>query len=84
MKCYILTTVDNPYHPIDEMDKWRAEDYMLAIKNNRPTTESLLATFGTSSIWLTEAENQRIINAAVDDIIRLDELGIYKKIIIDD
>ncbi len=84
MKSYLLTTIDNPYHPIDQLEDWLRTDRELAIANNRPETNSLIDTFAGTSYNLTNAINQRAINQAIDDIIRLDEQGIYKRIIVED
>jgi hypothetical protein len=79
MKQYLLTTVDNPYHPIDQYDDWRQFDM-----EHGYYTEQRLAKVAATSYSLTDLENQRNINAAVDDFIRLDELGLYKRIVVED
>lgn len=79
MKSYLLTTVDNPYHPIDQYDDWRQFDM-----EHGYYTEQRLAKVAAISYSLTDLENQRNINAAVDDFIRLDELGLYKRIVVED
>lgn len=83
MKRYILTTVDNPYDPVEQEDAWRSMDFLLALQHNRATTESLLDSFCISSINLMDGENQRNINDAVDDIIRLMP-ELYRKIVIEE
>lgn len=79
MKQYLLTTVDNPYHPIDQYDEWRQFDMERGYY-----TEQRLAKVAATSYSLTDLENQRNINAAIDDFIRLDELGLYKRIVVED
>lgn len=79
MKRYLLTTVDNPFHPCDEFDAW----YRFDIDHGYHTS-AYLARIAKTSVYLCDAENQRIINDAVDDIIRLDALGIYKRVIIEE
>lgn len=79
MKQYLLTTVDNPYHPIDQYDEWRAFDM-----EHGYYTEQRLARVAATSYSLTDLENQRNINAAIDDFIRLDELDLYKRIVVED
>lgn len=79
MKQYLLTTVDNPYHPIDQYDAWRQFDMERGYY-----TEQRLAKVAAISHSLTDLENQRNINAAIDDFIRLDELGLYKRIVVED
>lgn len=79
MKQYLLTTVDNPYHPIDQYDEWRRFDM-----EHGYYTEQRLAKVAAISHRLTDLENQRNINAAIDDFIRLDELNIWKRLVVDD
>ena len=79
MKQYLLTTVDNPYHPIDQYDQWRQFDMERGY-----STEQRLAKIAKTSYYLTDQENQRNINAAIDDFIRLDELGLYRRVVVDD
>lgn len=79
MKQYLLTTVDNPYHPIDQFEQWLKFDHDMGY-----FTDQRLAKVSGTSYDLTDAENQRIVNDAINDMIRLDELGIYKRIVVDD
>ncbi len=79
MKRYLLTTVDNPYHPAYQFDDWYKFDHERGYY-----TDQRLAKVAKTSINLTDAENQRIINGVVDDFIRLDELGLYKRVVIDE
>lgn len=76
---YLLTTTDNPYHPVDEYDDWRAFDM-----EHGYYTEQRLARVAATSYKMTDLENQRNINAAIDDFIRLDELNLWKRIVIDE
>lgn len=77
MKQYLLTTIDNPYDPIEEYDFWRQFDM-----DHGYFTEQRLARVAGISYDLTDLENQRNINAAIDDFIRLDETGMYKRIVV--
>lgn len=79
MKRYLLTTVDNPYHPSDQFDEWLKFDHERGYY-----TDQRLAKVAKVSIYMTDAESQRVINGAVDDFIRLDELGLYKRVIVDE
>lgn len=79
MKRYLLTTKDNPYHPSDEFDAWYKYDMQQGYR-----TSERLAKVAKTSIYLADAENQRIINDAVLDFMRLDELGIYKMVVVDE
>lgn len=79
MKRFLLTTVDNPYHPVDDFEKWLAFD-----EEHGYYTNQRIAKVQQTSRYLTDAENQRIINGIIDDFIRLDELGLYRKIVIEE
>ena len=87
MKSYIVTTIDNPYDPVNDFDKWY--DYDVRKGHN---TCSKLASLAYTSASTVMAEDQRNINAAVDDLIRLDaEVALsnglepkYKRIVIDE
>jgi len=72
---YKLTTIDNPFHPVDQFDDWLRYD-----EDHGYYTLNYLARIAGTSVHLTEAENQRIENDAINDICRLDLLGIYKRI----
>lgn len=79
MKRHVLTTVDNPYSPVDEFKKWYIWDYQHGYM-----TAQRVAKVAKTNRYMTDAEAQRIINGVVDDFIRLDDAGIYKRIVIDE
>jgi hypothetical protein len=76
---YMLTTIDNPFHPLNEYDDWLRFD-----EDHGYYTWNYIARVAGTSDYLSDAENQRAINSAIDDIIRLDLQCIYKKILVDD
>ena len=71
----MLTTVDNPYDPFTEWDEWYAFD--LAHGYHTP---SYLARIVVSSDDLSESEQEEAIVQAIDEIVDLNVLGIYKKV----
>ena len=79
MKRYLLTTVDNPYDPYEEYDLWMQFDH-----SHGYYTDQRLGRTCIISPNCTDAENQRAINGAVDDFIRLDPNGIYKRIVVEE
>lgn len=79
MKRLLLTTIDNPYHPADAFDEWYKFD-----QEHGYHTSQRLAKVAKTSINLTDAENQRIINGAVKDFIRLDELNLYTMVVVEE
>lgn len=75
MKDSMLTTIDNPYSPFTEFEPWYAFD-----KARGYNTPSYLARVCITSDELSEADQDLAIELAMDEIISLNPLGIYKKI----
>lgn len=74
-KIVALTTHDNPYNPFDEFEKWFMFD------NDRGYNScSYLARVARTSDALTPQENEKVLEEAIDDIIRLDCMNNYKKV----
>lgn len=76
---YMLTTTDNPWNPYTHWDEWYAYDQAKGYD-----TPSLLARVSNFAIELTEAEQEKIIRDSIDEIIKFNILGRYKKIRKDD
>lgn len=79
--CYKLTTIDNPFNPVYEYQQWKRFD-----EDHGYFTESYMGRAAGTSIYLSDAENQRIENDTIDDAIRLHRrmgINIYKKVLID-
>lgn len=76
---YMLTTIDNPFDPFKEFDKW------LQFDNEKGYgTCQYLARIARTSDQLTDFENDLEIERAIDEIIKLDFLKIYKKVVSSD
>lgn len=73
-KVVALTTVDNPYSPIDDFDKWFMFDNVKGYG-----TCSYLARIARTSDALTPQENEQALETAIDEIMRLDILNMYRK-----
>ena len=71
----MLTTIDNPYDPFDEFDQWYSYD-MDAGYNSC----AYLARVSFTSDSLSEKENEREIERAIDEIIKYDFMNIYIKV----
>ena len=71
----MLTTVDNPYEPFTQFDEWYAFD-----EEQGYHTCGYLARIAKSSDELSEADEELAIETAIDEIIKLNILGIYKKV----
>lgn len=80
-KVVALTTIDNPYNPINDFDRWFSTDLQLSVINHRRDTCSMLALFARTSEKLSSFENENEIEKAIDEIIKHDDLGIYKKVV---
>lgn len=68
----MLTTVDNPYNPNTDYDKWLMWDRI-----NQYFTQEYLATIANVSPDMDDAEADEIIEQAMLEIIEQDQLNIY-------
>ena len=69
-----LTTVDNPYDPFSDFDRWFLFDIVKGYNSC-----SYLARIARTSDQLSDKENEEEINRAIDEIITLNPT-MYKKI----
>ena len=76
MKDMMLTTIDNPYNPFTHFDEWRAYD----IEKGYFTCEYLARIVKTSD-ELSETDQLSAIEQAIDEIVKLNILGLYKKLV---
>lgn len=72
---HLLTTVDNPYDPFDQFDAWYRFDMDMGYN-----TAGLLARISRTSNQLSDLENEQEDERAIDEIIKLDPLNMYKKV----
>lgn len=72
---FALTTIDNPYNPFDDFALWLLFDK----EKGYNTCEYLARTVNLSSD-LSEKEMEEEIERAMDEIIKVDPLNIYKKV----
>ena len=75
MTLFAITTIDNPYDPIEDFDSWYQFDMSKGYNSC-----ALLDRLALTSDQLTDEENQREIERAIDEIIKYDVLNIYKKV----
>lgn len=71
----MLTTIDNPYDPFENFDEWYAYDVQSGYN-----TCSYLARIAITSNELSEADEAIAIDQAINEIVELNVLGIYKKV----
>lgn len=75
---HMLTTIDNPYSPVTHWDEWFAYDAERGYH-----TPDFLARVVITSDELSELDQDLALEDAIDEIIRENVLGIYKKVPID-
>ena len=71
----MLTTVDNPFNPFTQFDDWKRFD-----EDKGYFTCEYLARITNTATALSEAEESKEIETAIDEIVKLHALGFYKKI----
>lgn len=75
MAAVMLTTIDNPYDPFNDFDNWYKFDM-----DHGYGTCSYLARIARTSDQLTDAENERETERAIDEIIKYDFMNQYVKV----
>jgi hypothetical protein len=71
----MLTTIDNPYDPFEEFDKWYRFD-----TDKGYNSCSYLDRVSATSDQMSEEENDQEIERAINEIIKYDFMNIYKKV----
>ena len=71
----MLTTIDNPFNPFTQWEDWYAFD-----EGKGYHTCGYLARIAKSSDELSQVDEELAIQLAIDEIIELNVLGIYKKV----
>lgn len=71
-----LTTLDNPYDYFTQFDEWYAFDISKGYN-----TCNYLARIALTSTDMSDSDYEKAVEDAVDDIIRLNITGNYKKIV---
>lgn len=71
----MLTTVDNPYDPFTQLDEWRSFDV-----DHGYYTSEFLARIAKLSDDLSEADESVAIENAIDEIVRENVLGLYRRV----
>lgn len=75
MIAYALTTRDNPYDPFEQFESWFQFD-----TDKGYNSCGYLDRIAKTSDQLSDAENNKEIERAIDEIIRYDFMNIYRKI----
>lgn len=74
MRC-ALTTFDNPYNPFEQFTQW-----MLFDEEKGYHTTSYLGRIARTSDQLSDEENEKETERAIDEIIKYDFKNIYCKV----
>ena len=75
MKESMLSTIDNPYDPFDDFDRW----YKFDIAKGYNCC-SYLSRISKTSDDLPEIANQNEIERAIDEIVKINVNGMYCKV----
>lgn len=75
MKQFALTTFDNPFNPFDDFNQWLSFD-----KDHDYDSSEKVMRLAQLTDDMTDIEENLEIERAIDRIIALDFLNIYKKV----
>lgn len=78
-KGHLLSTIDNPYNPITDWERWFNWDATAGYH-----TPGLLARVVRSSPALSAADQEIAIEEAIDEIVQENVLGVFIKVPIPD
>lgn len=70
-----LTTFDNPFDPFEQFSEW----FLFDVEKGYNSC-AYLSRIARTSDQLTDEENDDEIERAIDEIIKLDFMNIYKKV----
>lgn len=76
LKEYMLTTIDNPFDPFTEFDEWLAYDQRLG-----HFTLEFLGRIVRTSNELSEFDQRKAVQDAIDEIVSYNITGLYKKVL---
>ena len=71
----MLTTIDNPFDPFTQWDEWKRFD-----EDMQYYTCEYLARIAKTSDDLSDADNESAIEDAINEIVSLNILGVYRKV----
>ena len=76
MKICALTTTDNPYDYFKNPDEWASYESFTGGR-----VYNMLGRFVYTSDALSYEQNAKEVERAIDDIVRHDPIGVFKKVI---
>lgn len=71
-----LTTIDNPFDPFDQFSQW----FLFDTEKGYDSC-SYLARIAQTSDEMSEQEYNHEVERAIDEIVTVNPLGIYKKVV---
>lgn len=74
---YMLTTIDNPFDPSTDFDRW----YQYDVEKGYYTC-GYLARICKTSDSLSEADQVKAIDEAIDEIVKMNINGLYTKVLV--
>lgn len=75
MEEHMLTTVDNPFNPFTQFDEWNSWDMRAGYHTN-----AYLARIVHTSDELSDADQSLALEYAIDEIVRENINGMYRKV----
>ena len=75
MASIMLSTIDNPFNPFTQWNEWKRYD-----EDKKYYTCSYLARIAKTSDDLSEADYDQVILNAINEIVRFNINGLYKKV----
>ena len=69
-----ITTIDNPFDPFEQFEDWNRFD-----EDHGYFTLSYLARVANTATEMSEDDYNKQVELGVDEILKYDVLGIYKK-----
>ena len=75
MEGVMLTTIDNPFDPFTQWDEWKRYD-----EDMKYFSCNYLARIAKTSDDLSEADYEKAIEDAIDEIVSLNINGMYRKV----
>lgn len=70
-----LTTVDNPFDPFEDFTSW----FLFDVEKGYNSCD-YLGRIARTSDSLSDEENNREVERAIDEIIKYDFMNVYKKV----
>ena len=72
---YMLSTKDNPFDPTDQFDEWYAYDTQHGYHSSE-----YLARIVKTAVDLSQSDQERLIEDAIDEILEMNPDGLYIKV----